>query len=94
MSDGASQLEPRPETLLRVARANDAGGGAYHEPFHQVPQSSVVSRFALVCPGKTKAKVCGLQREEGFQATILALMSSPKPLTLPPLDNGTFRSDP
>ncbi|MCP4661423.1 MAG: DUF5117 domain-containing protein [bacterium] len=50
-----------------------------------MPQASGVKEFALVCPGKSKGKVCWSQRVLGFQATLIALMSSPKPLPLPPL---------
>ncbi|MCP4664527.1 MAG: amino acid adenylation domain-containing protein, partial [bacterium] len=47
----------RPETpSLRVARANDAGSGTYHQPFFQVPPSSDVKKFALVCPGKKQGQ--------------------------------------
>ncbi len=67
------RLTRRP-SLRGVARANDADGGAYYEPFRQVPQGVGVKRFALVCPGKNKAKVWWSQQEVGFQATIIALV--------------------
>ncbi len=36
------------------------------------------------CPGKDKDKVCRPQRMVGIQATVIALVKSPKPLSLPP----------
>ncbi len=77
-------LHPASCAARGVARANDASGEPYHQPALQVPQASGGKKFALVCPGKNKDKVSWSQRLEGLQATVFALVNSPKPWSLPP----------
>ncbi|MCP4662962.1 MAG: amino acid adenylation domain-containing protein, partial [bacterium] len=75
-----------------MARANDAGGGASHQPFFQVPPSSDVKKFALVCPGKKQGQGALAAEDGGTSDHDHRLDELPQALPLPPLgDPGAKR---
>ncbi len=82
-------LRPGRAALLAIARVLEAApDGAPDVAAPGVEAADLDEALASVCPerspGKSKGKVCWSQGLEGFQATMIALMSSPEPLPLPP----------
>ncbi len=82
--DSALSGPRAPDCVLRVARARLEGvqQGEDNDLKSHHPLGPV--HLPLLCPGKNKDKVCRTLRLVGLQATVLALLSSLKPLSLPP----------